>query len=88
MKAAGMDKDEILVMLSELNDQLVEMEQVLQTSLEELRSEWIADHQFKLDECGKRLSAVEHSLDLTGDTDSEMRIGFTGKKVVKLELGY
>ena len=88
MKAAGLDKDEILVSLAELNDELVELELVLQTSLDELRSDWAAGQEYKLGQCSKRLDALENSMDTADSGSGETMFDFPGKKIVKLELGY
>ncbi|MBT2754947.1 hypothetical protein AB1K84_06785 [Mesobacillus foraminis] len=90
MKTAGIEREEVLLMLSELNDQLNMLESELHSSIEEYWNDWYGSQESRLEDCGKKLIALEESLrDLEKNNPLESRKQYSSSvPSIKLELGY
>lgn len=55
------EKDNLLLMLNEMNEQLEELEFLLKSSFSDLRSEWFSNEVGRLAAANQRISALENS---------------------------
>jgi hypothetical protein len=88
MKTAGLEKEEIIIMLAELNDRLVELEYDLHSSIEGLKSDLYETQETRIESCGKKLLHLENSMIHFEKDSKEPMLNYRGNKVPKLELGY
>lgn len=77
-------------MLTEINDQLEELENVLESNLSALRQNWYDEQTDKITACGNKLEAIENELAAFSETKSEAaRNGAANStKSMQLELGF
>ncbi|WP_174733973.1 hypothetical protein [Mesobacillus harenae] len=83
----GQGKEEILMMLSEVNSQLELFENELNVSLAEMRTVWFADQEERLSLCSDRLEALETQY----SNFKEQKQDYQKKEKsqgLKLELGF
>ncbi|MBY0096585.1 hypothetical protein [Mesobacillus maritimus] len=88
MKTNGIEREDIILMLADINQQLNKLEVELHSSTEEFCNSWYKSHEERLNQCDKKLSALEESIDKLDAGKREMKMTYPSKKVVKLELGY
>jgi len=88
MKTNGIEREDIILMLADINQQLNKLEVELHSSTEEFCNSWYKSHEGRLNQCDKKLSALEESIDKLDEEKREMKMTYPSKKVVKLELGY
>ncbi|KKK37631.1 hypothetical protein WQ57_12925 [Mesobacillus campisalis] len=88
MKAEGLEKEEILIMLAELNDRLVELEYDLHSSIEGFKTQWHETQEARYEQCGKKLAGLEKSMLSLEEESKGIALAYPGNKVPKLELGY
>ncbi|SEM83616.1 hypothetical protein SAMN05192533_10683 [Mesobacillus persicus] len=88
MNTTGIEKEKIIMMLTELNNQLDELEVELHSSTEEVSKVWYDSQDERLSRCDQKLEKLEGDLiDMEQGTRGN-RKSYPGKRVVKLELGY
>ncbi|RSK51900.1 hypothetical protein [Bacillus canaveralius] len=83
MNEQSLEKEKLLTMLTEIYDQLEELESGLHSSLADLRDDWNEKQAARLTSCGNRLSALEIKMKLineNGELDKNQGL--------KLELGF
>jgi hypothetical protein len=88
MKTNGIEREDIILMLADINQQLNKLEVELHSSTEEFCNSWYESQEERLNQCDKKLSALEESIDKLDEGKREMKMTYPSKKVVKLELGY
>jgi cob(I)alamin adenosyltransferase len=88
MKTNGIEREDIILMLADINQQLYKLEVELHSSTEEFYNSWNESQEERLNQCDKKLSALEESIDKLDEGKREMKMTYPSKKVVKLELGY
>ena len=88
MKISGIEKEEAILRLTELHKQLDELEADLHSTAEALRKGWFRSQESRLGNCSRRLIALEEGLPDSQNSNQELRMNFTDKKVTKLELGF
>lgn len=88
MKTKGIEREEIILMLTEINQQLDQLDVELHSSTEEFCNSWYELQENRLDQCDKKLVALEESLDTQNVGNRQVKMNYPNKKVVKLELGY
>ncbi|PLR99709.1 hypothetical protein [Bacillus sp. T33-2] len=86
MNNAGLKKEEILLMLEEISNELAKLENDLHRSLSELNNDWITSRESQLAQCSRRLSNLEEKLEGLGQRD--VAAAFEHQQGMKLELGY
>lgn len=82
------EKDLLLMMLNEMNEQLEELDSIIETSFSELRSHWFREEVKKLSVCSKRVSLIE-SKKINSHYRGEFASSSDKKQTssLKLELG-
>lgn len=83
------EKDELLMMLNELNEQLEELDSIIEVSFSELRSHWFREEAKKLAVCSTRVSLIESKW-LNTQNKGEFISSYSDKKQtssLQLELG-
>ena len=88
MKTNGIAREEIILMLTELNQQLERLEVDLHSSTEDFCNNWSDQQEKRLDQCDKKLFALEESIDNDKAGNHQVKMNYSSKKIVKLELGY
>ncbi|WP_264738375.1 hypothetical protein [Cytobacillus firmus] len=87
MQGKMVEKDELLAMLTEIYDQLEELENVLESNLSGLRQDWYYEQSEKLEVCESRLEAIEE--DMTVIRSEADNIENAKRSAgMKLELGF
>ncbi|MBN8200241.1 MULTISPECIES: hypothetical protein [Bacillaceae] len=87
MQGKMVEKDELLAMLTEIYDQLEELENVLESNLSGLRQDWYYEQTEKLEVCESRLEAIE--VDMTVIKSEADNIEDAKRSAgMKLELGF
>jgi exodeoxyribonuclease VII small subunit len=87
MQGKIVEKRELLAMLTEIYDQLEELESVLESNLSGLRQNWYEDQTDKITVCGNKLETIENELTAFSETKSETD-NAKGSKSMQLELGF
>ncbi|MEH7301528.1 MULTISPECIES: hypothetical protein [Neobacillus] len=85
------EKEKLLTMLTEIYDQLEELESVLEASFSDLRSSLNQEEQEKLTLPVQKLSAIENKIEnqsATQDIVDEYSDNNQVAKALKLELGF
>ena len=85
------EKEKLLTMLTEIYDQLEELESVLEASFSDLRSSLNQEEQEKLTIPVQKLSAIENKIEnqsATQDIVDEYSDNNQVAKALKLELGF
>ncbi|WP_077213765.1 hypothetical protein [Bacillus dakarensis] len=90
MKRSHIQKEELLMMLTEIHDQLEDLEKTLDRNLSDYRKNKTKEQSLKLINCESKIFKLEgeydkgrfQALDLTQNTS------FTNKSGMKLELGF
>ncbi|HLO10752.1 MAG TPA: hypothetical protein VK190_00700 [Pseudoneobacillus sp.] len=85
------EKEKLLTMLTEIYDQLEELESVLEASFSDLRSSLNQEEQEKLTIPFQKLSAIENKIEnqsATQDIVDEYSDNNQVAKALKLELGF
>lgn len=88
MKTNGIEREEIILMLTELNQQLDRLEDELHSSTEEFSKSWHEQQEIRLNQCEKKLFALEGNLNNFNEGKHQVKMNYPSKKVIKLELGY
>lgn len=90
MNSSLPEKVKLLSMLTEIYDQLEELEIVLEASFSDLRSQMNHDEQKKLLEPIHRLTMLEMELDKINPPSPESTIGHcnSATRALKLEMGF
>ncbi|KON87272.1 hypothetical protein AF332_10865 [Sporosarcina globispora] len=90
MQGKMVEKKELLAMLSEIYDQLEELENVLESNMAGLRQNWYYEQSEKIEVCGDRLEAIEEEITAISAQKSEAdKIESTKRSAgMKLELGF
>jgi flagellar biosynthesis/type III secretory pathway chaperone len=90
MNSSLPEKEKLLSMLTEIHDQLEELETVLEASFSDLRNQMNNEELNKLSAPVQRLSKLEEELDkintTTSDAITEQNISVA--KALKLEMGF
>jgi hypothetical protein len=83
-------KEELLSMLSEISDQLEELEGILETSLSKARQNVRSEYTAKIADCGEKVTALENETALL--LKANEGLGTSSQlhrpNSMKLELGY
>ncbi|GLB57952.1 hypothetical protein [Cytobacillus sp. NCCP-133] len=84
------EKKELLAMLTEIYDQLEELESVLESNLTGLRQNWHDEQTGKIVACEKKLQTIENELTAFSETQSETEREKNAQKTksMQLELGF
>jgi DNA phosphorothioation-dependent restriction protein DptG len=88
MKTNGIEREDIILMLTDINQQLDKLENELHSSTEEFCNSWYQSQENRLNQCDNKLSALEENIDKLDNGKQTVKITYPSKKVVKLELGY
>jgi hypothetical protein len=88
MKTNGIEREDIILMLADINQQLNKLEVELHSSTEEFCNSWYESQEKRFNQCDKKLSALEESIGKLDEGKQEVKMSYPSKKVVKLELGY
>ncbi|MFE8695700.1 hypothetical protein ACFYKT_04905 [Cytobacillus sp. FJAT-53684] len=83
-------KEELLNMLTEISDQLEDLENILEKNLSKVRQAVQNDHSEKMVNCEERITALEKqtSMDLEADEAIGIKSQSNRPKTMKLELGF
>lgn len=88
MKPAGIEKDEIMMMLADINNKLEQLEADLDFSNDKVQKEWYVSQVNKLEACEKKLNVLERSMTVIEQNETEIRMNYSHKKIAGLELGF
>lgn len=88
MNTTGIEKEKIIMMLTELNNQLDGLEVELHSSTEEFSKVCYGSQEERLNRCDQKLEKLEGDLISLEQGSQDNRMSYPGKRVVKLELGY
>ncbi|WP_404329080.1 hypothetical protein [Mesobacillus maritimus] len=88
MKTNGIEREDIILMLTDINQQLDKLEVELHSSTEEFCNSWYESQEIRLNQCDNKLTALEESIDKLDIGKPQVKMTYPSKKVVKLELGY
>jgi hypothetical protein len=88
MKEKHLQKEELLEKLTEIYDQLEELEKTLDSNLSEHRKKLINDQSVKLAECENRISKLEKDCGLIHRMDKGRKANLRRSSNLKLELGF
>ena len=88
MKPAGIEKDEIMMMLADINNKLDQLEADLDFSNDKVQKEWYVSQVNKLEACEKKLNVLERSMTVIEQNENEIRLNYSHKKIAGLELGF
>ncbi|MBG9546549.1 hypothetical protein ACOSZF_02400 [Cytobacillus firmus] len=87
MQGKMVEKEELLAMLSEIFDQLEELESVLESNLSGLRQDWYYEQSEKIEACESRLEVIEEDMSaIKSEADSIESAKRSAR--MKLELGF
>ncbi|MDQ0155181.1 hypothetical protein [Robertmurraya andreesenii] len=89
MENNQLPKEELLEKLTEIYDQLEELEKTLDSNLSEHRKKRMNDHVSKLNSCDDRLSKIENAFESRrSQFDSIHKSKYHSRPNMKLELGF
>lgn len=90
MQGKVVEKEELLLMLTEIYDQLEELESVLESNLSGLRQNWYEEQTEKMAACGNKLTAMEEVMAFSETKSIETDKNGNAKraKSMQLELGF
>lgn len=87
MELKGIEKDEILLLLNQLNNQLEKLEADLHSSAEQCKRDWHIVQENRLFTCGEKLNALENKMAELEKSDMDGREKYSMGKITPLELG-
>lgn len=86
------EKDLLLMMLTKMNEQLLELDSELEASFSDLRGRWLREEADKLSLCARRVSLLEHRLQLVNYPDKSDLTSYAHANnkppSLKLEIGF
>ncbi|MFB6466044.1 hypothetical protein ACE38V_04385 [Cytobacillus sp. Hz8] len=88
MNEALINKDEILLMLSELYDQLDELEISMQLKWSAIRVNSLKEQAFQLKKVDKKMKILENQAESFSKTGAEENVSCPNQKNLQLELGF
>jgi ATP-dependent protease HslVU (ClpYQ) peptidase subunit len=88
MKPAGIEKDEIMLLLTDINNQLEQLEADLHSSTNEFQKDWYDSQVNRLETCEEKLTALEVRMPEIERNENELNIKYPVKNLPTLELGF
>ncbi|KAF0818764.1 MULTISPECIES: hypothetical protein [unclassified Cytobacillus] len=87
MQGKTVEKEELLAMLSDIYDQLEELENVLESNLSGLRQDWYYEQSENIEACESRLEAIEEDMTVIMSEAENIESAKRSARM-KLELGF
>lgn len=90
MKQTQLQKEELIKMLTEIYDQLEELEEAIDSNLTDYRDHWRKEQSTKLTDCESRINTLELEVNKVShkEQDRPNRNVRNHNRAMKLELGY
>jgi len=88
MKETGIEREDLLIMLMEMNHQLEDLEADLHSSTVKYCNNWYQSQEKRLIQCDQKLSSIEQKVESFKEDHNSVNLPYSGQKVVKLELGF